>query len=255
MAGTSVFEVTVDNFQADVLERSRQVPILLDFWAEWCGPCKTLAPLLEKLAEEYGGAFLLGKIDSDKEQDLAYAFQVSSIPFVVLLRNGRPADAFTGLLQERELRAFLTKNKITAAAPKADAPAKLDPNSPEALIAEAKKALLALDPAKAQAALAKIPADSPVDDVKERLTNGLGWFAASHEKSPAPAAKALLAARAAFGAGRLDAAMEALLDSVASDRAYADGIARKAMLVCLELHSGDDDAAESYRRRLATALY
>src|SRR5688572_5799758 len=101
MVSPHVFEVTADTFPTEVLERSRTVPVLLDFWAEWCGPCKTLTPILEQAARDYGGAFVLGKVDTEREQELAYAFQVQSIPFVVLMKGRKPVDAFAGAVGDK----------------------------------------------------------------------------------------------------------------------------------------------------------
>lgn len=255
MASPWVFEVTAESFQKDVLERSRQTPILLDFWAEWCGPCKTLGPILEKVAQDYGGAFLLGKVDSDREQDLAYAFQVSSIPFVVLLRNGKPVDGFTGIVQERDLKAFLTQHRISPLAPSGEDSAKLDPNRPESRLADAKRRLRRGDVAGARSQLEAIPDESEVEDARQRLLAGLEWLEADLAADPAPAAAQLLSARKDLLANRIDQAMDTLLASIAEDRGYRGELARKAMLVCLELHSGDEEAIESWRRRLATALY
>ncbi len=105
-----MINVTVENFDVEVIEASSQTPVLVDFWAPWCGPCKVIGPLLEKVEADYGGRFKLVKIDSDQEQELSQAFGIRSIPTCVLLVNGKPVDGFTGALPEGQIKAFLDKH-------------------------------------------------------------------------------------------------------------------------------------------------
>ncbi len=105
-----MINVTVANFEAEVIEASMHTPVLVDFWATWCGPCKVIGPILEKVEAEYGGRFKLVKIDSDQEQQLAAAFGIRSIPTCVLLMNGQPVDGFMGALPEGQIKAFLDKH-------------------------------------------------------------------------------------------------------------------------------------------------
>src|SRR5690606_21449719 len=106
----AMINVTVANFEAEVIEASMHTPVLVDFWATWCGPRKVIGPILEQVEAEYGGRFKLVKIDSDQEQQLAAASGIRSIPTCVLLMNGQPVDGFMGALPEGQIKAFLDKH-------------------------------------------------------------------------------------------------------------------------------------------------
>jgi putative thioredoxin len=152
LPGTALsFDVTEADFEQTVLERSLQVPVLLDCWAPWCGPCRALGPLLEKLARDYAGQFVLAKLDTDQAPQISAALRIRSIPLVVLFIGGQVVDQFTGALPEGQIRAFLDKHlqapvsavdELRAAAAEA-----ADPHEAEALLLEA----LAVEPGHADA--------------------------------------------------------------------------------------------------------
>ena len=116
-----MIDVTIENFESEVIAASMETPVLVDFWAPWCGPCKVIGPLLEKLETDYAGRFKLVKIDSDQEQQLAGAFGIRSIPTCILLKGGQPVDGFMGALPEGKIKEFLDKHVPAAAELEAEA--------------------------------------------------------------------------------------------------------------------------------------
>jgi putative thioredoxin len=143
VAASPIFDVTPDNFEADVLQGSLNTPVLVDFWATWCGPCKTLGPMLEKLANEYNGAFRLAKVDVDKNQELAGMFGIRSIPTVMLVKDGQIADGFAGALPEGQLREFLSRHVQPLDGDLDEAPDDLVAESPEQAINRLQQAMAA----------------------------------------------------------------------------------------------------------------
>lgn len=127
-----MIDVTIENFEQEVIAASMTQPVLVDFWAPWCGPCKALGPVLEKLETAYGGGFKLVKINSDEEQQLAGAFGIRSIPTVILLKNGQPVDGFMGALPEGKVREFLDKHVQALAAQEEEEPPAEEEEAPDA---------------------------------------------------------------------------------------------------------------------------
>ena len=142
-----IFDVDQDNFEAEVLQASLKTPVLVDFWATWCGPCKSLGPLLEKLATEYNGAFRLGKVDVDKNQELAGVFGIRSIPTVMLVKDGQILDGFAGALPEGQLREFLSRHVQPLDGDVDETSEEAAPESPEQAINRLQQAIAA-EPAR-----------------------------------------------------------------------------------------------------------
>jgi len=211
-----VFDATTETFETEVLQKSLQTPVLVDFWATWCGPCKTLGPMLEKLAGEYHGAFELAKVDVDKEQQIAAAFQIRSVPTVFLVKGGQIVDGFPGAVPEGQLREFLTQHGVVPleAAPDEEEALEAPPLDPQAQVdvlraaiaAEPDKEELKLDlalallqtgaTAEATALIDALPANLSTDDRAVRARARLEFASALQE---APAAEVLDARIAANG--------------------------------------------------------
>ena len=269
-----MIDVTVENFEAEVLQASTQIPVLVDFWAPWCGPCKSLGPVLEKLEADYGGRFKLVKINSDDEQQLAQAFGIRSIPTCVLLKNGKPADGFMGALPEGKVREFLEKHlpstdELIAEEDLSEAEQLLAQGDTTSALAKLQEAL-AINPANddarfdyvklliamgeletAQAALApalaQIPLQLRFDALHHWLqamvfatTDARGqWelaqFDALIEKNKRDFDTRLAKARLLMAAGQWTQAMDELLEIIMRDKSWSDQAARKHFVAILEL--------------------
>ena len=140
-----MIDVTLANFQEEVITASMTTPVLVDFWAPWCGPCKSLGPLLEKVEAAYAGRFKLVKIDSDQEQQLGEAFGIRSVPTCILVMNGQPVDGFTGALTEGKIKEFLDKHlpPVVEETPELDAVEPVIDTRPEAVLQRLEQAVAA----------------------------------------------------------------------------------------------------------------
>ncbi|MEU0151846.1 tetratricopeptide repeat protein [Micromonospora fulviviridis] len=256
--GAAVIDVTEATFQSEVLERSLTTPVVVDFWAEWCEPCKQLSPVLERLAAEGEGAWVLARVDVDANPRLAQMFRVQGIPMVYAVVGGQPIDAFSGVVPEAQLRqwlqAILKAGGVTVAEPE-------DPR-----LTEADDALMSGDLEAAEAAYRKILAESPADAAAEA---GLAQVGVARRVAGADPRAALAAAEQApddIEAQLLAADIEVL--SGLAEQAYARlvGLVRRSAgddrekvrqhLVSLFSIAGPDDpAVASARRALASALF
>ncbi|WP_127476273.1 thioredoxin [Sulfurivermis fontis] len=280
-----IIEVTAENFAA-VVDRSMQVPVLVDFWAAWCQPCKALLPIVEKLAAEYQGRFLLAKVNIDEQQALANQFGVRSVPTVKLIRDGRIVDEFSGALPESQVRAFLDKHmeqpadKYLAAAEQAWQSG--DTVQAEAIlrqvmreIPEDRRAQLMLaellaiggNTDEASQLLASLPADVALSPQAEALRARLSFTAAATgapdidtlqqmlTANPQDSqARYQLAARLVL-AGDPEGALEQLLELLRRDRSWGDDAGRKGMLQIFDLLGGQGDLVNRYRRLMFTAMH
>lgn len=267
-----MIDVTIQNFEAELINGSMQQPILLDIWAPWCGPCKVLGPVLEKLEVAYAGRFKLAKLNSDEQPEIAsqlsQAFGVRSIPFCVMFDQGQPVDGFVGALPETQIRAFLDKHvptadEMEAVAETAEAEALIADGDPETALAKLQQAV-AIDPgnddarvdyvklllergalAQAEAAFEPVAKKTMLDARLDALAH---WIAAQRKAASARNTEALNSAIAAnkrdfdarfelaqthFAAGRFTAAMDELLEIVMRDKAWSSDLARKTYVAIL----------------------
>lgn len=256
--GVVKIDVTEATFQTEVLERSLTTPVVIDFWAEWCGPCKQLSPVLEKLATEYGGAWVLAKIDVDSNQRIAAAFRVQGIPMVVAVAGGQPIDAFTGVVPEAQLRQWLDAVLKAAGA---EPPVVEDPR-----LTEADQALVTGDLDAAEQAYKKILSETPGDSSAEaglahvglaRRTQGVDPAAALAAASAAPddIDAALLAADVEVLSGQAERAYQRLIDLVRRSAASDRERVRSHLVSLFAVAEPDDPAVVSARRALANALF
>ena len=275
-----VFDIDQQTFETEVLQASMDTPILVDFWAAWCEPCKSLGPILEKLAAEFNGAFRLGKVDVDAQQELAAMFGIKSIPTVMLVSQGQVVDGFAGALPERQLREFLGRHVQALEGDENDVAAE----TPEAAINRIQQAIAA-EPAKAElkldlalalmrggqadaasAELDALPANLATDARAQRLRSELELARAA---AAAPAADALQQrinadpqdweARDLLGLrllqeGDAEAGLDQFLAILQKARDWNDGQAKKRLLAAFATLD-DAELVGRYRRRMASMLF
>lgn len=280
------YDVDLDNFEARVIQPSFEVPVLMDFWAPWCAPCQTLKPMLEKLAQEYGGRFLLARINSDEYPQIAQHFGVRSIPAIKVIKSGRLADEFSGALPESEVRAFIERLIPADSLSERDqAKALIAEGSLEEALTILTHALqykpddeaLRLDSAEVLLELGHLPEAQTLlsseftqeteraRTVRARLdllsqpveNEQFDQLQAKLAADPNDHASRLELANAQAAAGDFAAALESALEIVRRDRTFDEGAGRKAMLRIFEALSGNeryDDLIRAYRRQLSATL-
>ena len=279
-----VFDATEQNFESDVLQASLTTPVLVDFWAPWCGPCKTLGPILEKVVDDYAGGLKLAKVDTDTQMQLAAAFGIRSLPTVGMVKDGQMVDGFMGALPESGVRQFVEKHigKPAEVAPTAPAPpvdetpqqtvARLKQeivahtDKPELQLDLALALLRAGDADAAQAQLDALPANLAEDAKAKRARNQLDFARALKDAPDVATLRARLAqnpadheSRDLLGVHLLlsdnpAAGLDEFLTLLRDARAWNDGQAKKHLIAAFSVLD-DEDLVGTYRRKMSSLLF
>ncbi len=282
----NIVEVSFESFQAQVVERSQRVPVLVDFWAAWCGPCQMQMPVLQRLAEEYGGRFVLAKVDTDHEKQLAMQHNIRSLPTMHLYKDGKLVEEILAAQTETTLRNLLdryieresdrtraTARELFGAGQQQQALQLLEqarasePDNHQLTLDSAELSLRAGDEASARALLDALPYELRNSGEALRISALLEFSTAAGQitdmsaaaqqlvATPADSALRYNLAAACLLAGQSETALEHLLYILQHDRSYGEDAARKALLAAFELLGSDHELTGIYRRRMFTALH
>lgn len=283
-----IFDVTTATFDQAVIENSFHKPVLVDFWAEWCAPCKALMPLLAQIAESYQGELLLAKVDCEAEQDVVARFGIRSLPTVVLFKDGQPVDGFAGAKPESEIRALLEPHVQMPPPAEADPLEQAQALFAEGRISEAEAVLVALlgedntnaaalilyarclaergELGEAQAVLDAVKSDThkaALAGAKAQITflrqaadlPDTADLKARLAQNPQDDEAAYQLAAQQLARQQYDAALEGLLKLLIRNRSYNEGLPHKTLLQVFELLDNDHPLVTVYRRKLFAALY
>ncbi|MFO7954702.1 thioredoxin [Thioalkalivibrio sp.] len=283
--GEDILDVTQESFQQAVLDESHKRPVVVDFWAAWCGPCQQLMPLLQQLAAQYAGKFRLAKVNSDEQQALAQQYGVRSLPTVMVFRHGKPADQFMGVQPEPNIRAMIDKylekpsdkliEKAREQAQAGDTDGAVatlrtaleeDPDSSDLRIELARALAQTGDTDGAEAELGKLPLGQSEKEEAKALRARLVFAKAAagidpqavaqelQEGDPRPEALEQMAAYAMLS-GRAEEALGLYLQLMKQHRSYNDGAGQKGLLAAFEVLGNDHPLVGQYRRQMASLLY
>ncbi|GGI72854.1 co-chaperone YbbN [Saccharopolyspora subtropica] len=271
-AAATVVDVTEATFQAEVIDRSMQVPVVVDLWATWCGPCKQLSPVLEKLAQEGNGAWVLAKIDVDANPRIAQLFQVQSVPMVIAIAGGQPVDAFAGAQPEPQLRQWISSllNALRDQLPGIRAAEQGGPGAPaeepeDPRFTAAEEALERGDYAAAEAAYQKILDAEPNNEQAKAALAQVRFSARAEQADPGAIERAdaapddidaqLAAADAEVATGKVAEGFDRLVRAVKRTSGDERDRIRRHLLEMFEVFPDGDERVIAARRALANALF